>query len=80
MELVELKNAVDQLEVDLDELTKAEQAKEQWRHQDLSRRDGSWAQDERHDRMGQEADDRVRQAKQKVNAQKERFINLVNAI
>jgi hypothetical protein len=78
--IVELKSAVNQLEVDIAELTDAENAEAQWSHQDQNRRDGSGAQDERHDRMGRDARDRVWRAKQKVNTQKTLIANLANVI
>lgn len=76
----ELKGAVNQLEVDVAELTDAEKAEEQWSHLDLTRRDGSGAQDERHESSGEKARERVWRAKQKVNTQKELIANLTNAV
>lgn len=78
--IVELKDAVQQLEVDVAALKDAEQGEAEWTRHDLNRRDGSGAQDERHDRMGREARERVWRAKQKVNTQKALIANLANGI
>jgi hypothetical protein len=76
----ELKDAVHQLEVDVAALTDAMREVEKWRGHDLNRRDGSSAQDERHERMGREARDLVWQARQKVKSQNELIAKLINAI
>ncbi|GKS87486.1 hypothetical protein AVMA1855_25060 [Acidovorax sp. SUPP1855] len=78
--IVELKDAVHQLETDVAALTAAEREVENWSYQDLNRRDGSSAQDERHERMGREARESAWQAKQKVNSQKNLIAELARAI
>ena len=76
----ELKNAVNQLEVDVAALKDAEQAVKNWQYGDLHRQDGSSAQDARHERMGREAHERVSQASQKVCLQKALIAKLTNEI
>lgn len=78
--IVELKDAVHQLEVDVAALTDAEQEVADWDYSDLHRRDGSGAQDERHERMGREARERVWQASRKVQLQKDLIAKLTSAI
>lgn len=78
--IVGLKDAVHQLEVDVAALTEAERGVANWSELDRTRRDGSSAQDERHESLGQEARERAWQAKQKVNSQKDRIAQLTKAI
>jgi len=78
--IVELKNAVVQLELDVAALTNAVREVENWEYSDLHRQDGSSAQDERHERMGRNARERVWQASQKVNLQKDLIAKLTSAI
>lgn len=77
---VELKDAVDQLEVAVAALADAEREEANWRYSDMHRQDGSRAQDERHERMGREASERVRHASQKVNLQKDLITKLISSI
>lgn len=78
--IVELKAAVEQLEVAVVALKQAEQEEANWKFSDLHRQDGSGAQDERHERMGRNASERVSQASQKVNLQKDLIAKLTRAI
>ena len=78
--IVELKNAVAQLEIEVAALTDAEREVANWDYSDLQRQDGSSAQDERHERLGRNARERVWQARQKVNLQKDLIANLTSAI
>lgn len=55
------------------ELKKAEEALAQWQEHDFNRRDGSGAQDRRHEERGERLRDAVWSARQAVEAQK-RFI------
>ncbi len=78
--IVELKNAVAQLEIEVAALTDAEREVANWDYSDLQRQDGSSAQDERHERLGRNARERVWQARQKVNLQKDLIAKLTSAI
>lgn len=78
--IVELKDAVNQLEADVTALMDAERELASWMHLDANRLDGSGAQDERHERMGRDARERVWQARQKVNSQKDLIAKLNIAI
>lgn len=78
--IVELKNAVAQLEIEVAALTDAEREVANWDYSDLHRQDGSSAQDERHERLGRNARERVWQARQKVNLQKDLIAKLTSAI
>lgn len=78
--IVELNDAVRQLGVLVAALAAAEKELENWRYSDLNRRDGSSAQDERHERIGRDASERVSQARQKVNLQKDLIAKLNSAI
>lgn len=55
------------------ELKEAEEALAQWQEHDFNRRDGSGAQDRRHEERGERLRDAVSSARQAVEAQK-RFI------
>lgn len=75
-----LKEATQQLAVDVAELANAQRELENWKYQDQHRKDGSGTQDERHERMGRQAEDRVWNAKQKVNSQNALIATLTSAI
>lgn len=66
----ELKQAVEKLEVCVTALVDAERDRSNWEDHDLSRRDGSSAQDARHEEMGRTASMRVNEARREVEAQK----------
>jgi hypothetical protein len=78
--ILELKQAVEQLEACIAELSDAEKELSNWQYQDLHRRDGSSAQDARHEEFGREARDRVWQAKQKTESQKKLIATLTSAV
>lgn len=78
--IAELKAAVDQLGVAVIALREAEQEEANWKFSDLHRQDGSRAQDERHERMGQKASERVGQARLNFNLQKDLVEKLTRAI
>lgn len=78
--VLELKQAVEKLEVDIAELEAAEKELSAWRDYDLHRRDGSAGQDALHEEHGQEVRDRVWQAKRKVESQKKLVSSLANAV
>jgi hypothetical protein len=75
-----LKQAVAKLEADLASLDNAERELSNWEDHDLTRRDGSSAQDARNEEMGRDARMRVRDAKHQVDAQKSAVAALTNAI
>lgn len=76
----DLKEAVAKLEVDLAALGDAERGLSNWEDHDLNRRDGSGAQDARHEEMGRNASMRVTEAKHKVESQKTLVAALTGAI
>ena len=78
--ILELKDAIHQLEDDVAALANAKRELENWKEQDRHRRDGSSAQDERHERMGREASERVWQAEQKIHSQKDLIVKITHAI
>lgn len=77
---VDLKDAFSQLEVDVAALAIAEQEVDNWNDLNRDRLDGSGAQDERHERMGEGVRERALQARQKVNSQKALISKLLSAI
>jgi hypothetical protein len=76
----ELKQVVEQLGVDLAELSAAEGELSNWYSYDLRRSDGSARQDALHEEHGREAENRVSQAKKRVESQKKLVSSLVNAL
>jgi hypothetical protein len=78
--VLELKQAVDQLERDLGELAKAEAQLSSWQEYDLRRADGSGRQDTLHEERGRELEGQVSQAKQQVESQKRAISSLLSAI
>ena len=76
----ELKQAVETLEACVTELRAAESEESSWLQQDLNRRDGSARQDALHEEFGQDARERVWQAKQKLAAQKKLVSELTKAV
>lgn len=76
----DIKQAVAKLEIDLAALRNAEQDLSNWEHHDLHRRDGSSAQDARHDEIGQTSRADVRDARSQVESQKALIARLLNGI
>lgn len=76
----QLKQAVAKLETDLFALQSAESERSQWEDNDLTRRDGSSAQDARNDAIGRDASTRVMEAKHEVKLQKALVEKLASAI
>lgn len=76
----ELKQAVAKLESDLTELAGAERGLSNWQDQDLNRRDGSSAQDARHDEMGRQASMKLTVVQRQVDEQKTSIVALVKVI
>jgi hypothetical protein len=78
--VLELKQAVEQLEVDIAALSAAEKELSDWQNYDLDRRDGSGRQDALHEENGQDARDRVWKAKQTFESQKKLVSTLASAV
>lgn len=76
----ELKQAVEQLQVDVADLHAAENELNGWHEHDLRRRDGSTRQDTLHEEHGQELRDSVWHAKRKVESQKGLISTLLSAV
>lgn len=76
----DLKQAVARLENDLVKLRDAEQDLSNWESHDLTREDGSGAQDARHQEIGRSSRDDVSEAKRQVEAQKALVASLLNGI
>lgn len=76
----ELKQAVAKLESGLIELARAQVEVSNWQDQNLTRRDGSIAQDTRNDEMGRQADMKLMLAQRQVDEQKTSIVAVVNAI
>jgi hypothetical protein len=75
-----LKQAMDQLEIDLSELASAQAQLSSWQEYDLRRTDGSGRQDALHEQRGQNLEDCVSHAKQKVEAQKGQISVLLSTV
>lgn len=76
----DIKQAVEKLGVDLATLRDAEQDLSNWEHSDLHRRDGSSAQDARHDEIGRSSREDVADARSQVESQKALIARLLNGI
>jgi hypothetical protein len=76
----ELKQSVAKLESGLIELARAQVEVSNWQDQNLTRRDGSIAQDTRNDEMGRQADMKLMLAQRQVDEQKTSIVAAVNAI
>lgn len=68
-EIEELQQALDLLNKYVAELTDAQSELSSWQSHDLHRKDGSGAQDARHEKHGRDAQDDVYDAKRKVESQ-----------
>ena len=75
----ELKQAVVDLEVDLQALGEAKRELDSWHDYDRNRRDGSTRQDAMHEQSGEDARHSVWSAERKVEAQKRLVASLVSA-
>lgn len=78
--ILELKQAVAQLEVDVAVLSTAEKALSDWQRHGLERRDGSDSQDALHEEQGQNVRARLWQAKRQVESQKKLVASLASAV
>lgn len=75
----ELKQAVADLEADLQALGEAKRELDSWYDHDRTRRDGSTRQDAMHEKSGEDARHAVYVAERKVESQKRVIASLANA-
>jgi hypothetical protein len=78
--ILELKQAVQQLEVDIVDRSNAEREDSNWRDHDAHRSDGSGAQDARHEEIGRNTRERLLQAERKVKLQKEVIATILSTV
>ncbi len=74
--MTEIAAAQKQLEILEEALASAIWERDNWEHQDLNRRDGSVAQDRRHEDRGERLENKIDEAHQAAVAQKTLIISL----